>query len=86
MGSSLRNALLVCAGGTAVGCALIVVGFVAARSFAAFAMALAAGEFAMFMTQVGGSAGGGMGAWKGRRVTGDTCGGQVVARVVSGFE
>ena len=52
-GSSLRNALLVCTAGTGLGAALIVLGFVLAPSFGTFAVLLGAGEFAMFMTQVG---------------------------------
>ncbi len=52
MGSTLRNALLVCSLGTAAGFALLVLGFALAPSFGTFAIGLAAGEFAMFMTQV----------------------------------
>ncbi|GAB4820150.1 hypothetical protein N2152v2_007196 [Parachlorella kessleri] len=51
MGSTLRNALLVCSLGTAAGFALLVLGFALAPSFGTFAIGLAAGEFAMFMTQ-----------------------------------
>ena len=56
MGSSLRNALLVCSLGTAAGFAPLVLGFALAPSFGTFAIGLAAGEFAMFMTQVRGAA------------------------------
>ncbi len=50
----MRNALLVCALGTGGGCLLVVAGFALAPGFNTFAVALAAGEFAMFMTQVRG--------------------------------
>lgn len=51
-GSSLRNALLLCAAGTAAGFLLIAAGFLLVGSFGPFAVVLSAGEFAMFMTQV----------------------------------
>lgn len=61
LGSTIANALALCALSTAAGCILIVADFVLARGFALFAVALAAGQFAMFMTQVG------LGAGDGRR-------------------
>ena len=53
MGSSMRNALLLCAGGTLAGSALAAAAFWGARSFPAFCAAFAAAELAMFASQVG---------------------------------
>ena len=48
MGSSLRNALLVCAAGLACGGVLVVAAFSLTTSFPAFCLVLAAGEVFMF--------------------------------------
>jgi MFS transporter, Spinster family, sphingosine-1-phosphate transporter len=51
VGSSLRNALLLCAGALAVGAVLCVAAFAATKGFAGFAWTLALGQFSMFMSQ-----------------------------------
>lgn len=61
VGASMRNALLLCAAGIAVGALLAVAAFWAAGSFAAFSLSFAAAELAMFVSQVGWG-----GGWGGR--------------------
>lgn len=52
MGSSMRNALLLCTGGITLGSCLAVVAFWAAGSFWIFAIVFAAAQLAMFGSQV----------------------------------
>ncbi|PSC73072.1 putative sphingolipid transporter spinster-like protein 2 [Micractinium conductrix] len=51
VGASMRNALLLCAGGIAVGSALAIVAFAASTTFTLFALTFAAAELAMFGSQ-----------------------------------
>jgi hypothetical protein len=53
MGSSMRNALLLCTLGVAAGALLAVAAFACAASFALFALVFAAAQLAMFVSQVG---------------------------------
>ena len=54
MGSSMRNALLLCTLGIGVGACLAVLAFWAAASFGLFSLIFALAQFAMFVSQVGG--------------------------------
>jgi uncharacterized membrane protein len=51
MGSSMRNALLLCTLGVAAGALLAVAAFACAASFALFALVFAAAQLAMFVSQ-----------------------------------
>lgn len=53
IGSSMRNALLLCAVGIGAGACLAVAAFWAAGSFALFALIFAAAQLAMFSSAVG---------------------------------
>ena len=52
IGSSIRNALLMCAGGMVVGGAMVALSFGAAARLWQFIPLFALGEFAWFATQV----------------------------------
>lgn len=52
IGSSMRNALLLCAAGIGAGACLAVAAFWAAGSFALFALVFAAAQLAMFSSAV----------------------------------
>ena len=52
LGSTLQHALVLCAAGVGVGAVLVLAAFALAPTFAVFSALFAAGEFAMFMTQV----------------------------------
>jgi hypothetical protein len=54
MGSSMRNALLLCTLGIGAGACLAVLAFWAAASFGLFSLIFALAQFAMFVSQVGG--------------------------------
>lgn len=53
LGSSLRAATLLCAGGTLFGGTLLVLAFATAQSFGTFLFFFAVGELGLFCQQVG---------------------------------